>query len=218
MAAQSFEQKARELDRADVLAHVRDEFHLQPGVIYMDGNSLGLLSKPAEQSLREMLDAWKRLGIDGWLQGEHPWYHFAEKLGAMAAPFLGAKPDEVIIAGSTSANLHQLLATFFKPEGKRTKLLIEEAAFPTDAYIAKRHLVLHGLDPAAHLVVVPSNGGTRVDERDIVAKHRFERDEVDAALRIDRNLLDDRALRRGKPVRRIYRRVVLCCRDEDAGA
>jgi kynureninase len=169
MAAQSSDQKAGEFDRTDELAFLRDEFHLQPGVIYMDGNSLGLLSKPAERSLQAMLDAWKRLGIDGWLQGEHPWYHLAEKLGAMAAPFLGALPDEVIIAGSTSSNLHQLLATFFKPEGKRTKLLIEEAAFPTDAYIAKSHLALHGLDPAEHLVVVPSNGGTRVDERDIIA-------------------------------------------------
>src|SRR5215470_11792779 len=136
MAAQSLEQRARHFDRSDELAPLRNEFHLRPGVIYMDGNSLGLASKPAERSLLEMLEAWKRLGIDGWLQGEHPWYHLAEKLGAMAAPFLGALPEEVIIAGSTSANLHQLLATFFRPEGKRTKLLIEEAAFPTDAYIA----------------------------------------------------------------------------------
>lgn len=160
---------AQSLDRTDELAGLRGEFHLQPGVIYMDGNSLGLASKPAERSLQEMLDAWKRLGIDGWLQGEHPWYHLAEKLGAMAAPFLGAKPDEVIIAGSTSANLHQLLATFFKPEGNRTKLLIEEAAFPTDAYIAKSHLGLHGLDLAQHLVVVPSDGGTYLDEGKIIA-------------------------------------------------
>lgn len=169
MPAQDFREAAEALDRADVLAHVRSEFHLQPGIIYMDGNSLGLLSKPAERSLLDMLDAWKRHGIDGWLQGEHPWYHFAEKLGAMAAPFLGAMPDEVIVAGSTSANLHQLLATFFKPEGKRTKLLIEEAAFPTDAYIAKSHLALHGLDPAEHLVVVPSDGGTHLDENKIIA-------------------------------------------------
>jgi kynureninase len=169
MAAQSFDHRALELDRTDELAFLRGEFHLQPGVIYMDGNSLGLLSKPAERSLQDMLDAWKRHGIDGWLQGEHPWYHLAEMLGAMAAPFLGAMPGEVLIAGSTSTNLHQLLATFFKPDGKRSKLLIEEAAFPTDAYIAKSHLALHGLDPVEHLVVVPSNGGTRVDERDIIA-------------------------------------------------
>src|ERR1700749_898429 len=168
MTTRIFEEKAGELDRADPLASLRGEFHLQPGIVYMDGNSLGLMSKPAERSLHAMLDAWKRHGIDGWLQGEHPWYHLAEKLGAMAAPFVGGLPEEVVITGSTSANLHQLLATFFKPEGKRTKLLIEEAAFPTDAYIAKSHLALHGLDPAQHLVVVPSEGGTHLDENKLV--------------------------------------------------
>ena len=65
-----------------ILRALRGEFHLQPGVIYMDGNSLGLASKAAERSLREMLDAWKRRGIDGWLRGEHSWYLLAEKLGA----------------------------------------------------------------------------------------------------------------------------------------
>jgi len=170
MAGRDIAATAQVLDAADELRALREEFHLQPGVIYMDGNSLGLASKAAERSLQEMLEAWKRLGIDGWLQGEHPWYHLAEKLGAMAAPFVGAQPNEVLIAGSTSANLHQLLATFFKPEGKRTKLLIEEAAFPTDAYIAKSHLALHGLDPAQHLVVVPSDGGTQLDEAKIIAE------------------------------------------------
>ena len=160
---------AGSLDRDDALGALRDEFYLQPGVIYMDGNSLGLLSKPAERALGEVLDAWKRLGIDGWLQGDHPWFHFAEKLGALTAPLLGAMQDEVLITGSTSVNLHQMLSTFFRPQGRRTKILIEEAAFPTDAHAVKSQLRLRGLDPAQHLVVVPSKGGTALDERDVVA-------------------------------------------------
>jgi len=157
------------LDRDDALGALRDEFYLQPGVIYMDGNSLGLLSKPAERALGEVLDAWKRLGIDGWLQGAHPWFHFAEKLGALTAPLIGAMADEVLITGSTSVNLHQMLSTFFRPQGKRTKILIEEAAFPTDAHAVKSQLSLRGLDPAQHLVVVPSKGGTALDEGDVIA-------------------------------------------------
>jgi kynureninase len=160
---------ARELDDADALKSLRDEFHLEPGVIYMDGNSLGLLSKPAERALMEVLDAWKRLGIDGWLKGENPWYNFAETLGALAAPLIGAHADEVVIAGSTSVNLHQLLATFYKPQGTRTKILIEDAAFPTDAHAVQGHLRLHGLDPKQHMQVVPSAGGTALDERDVAA-------------------------------------------------
>src|SRR6185312_10856858 len=88
---------------------------------------------------------------------------------AMAAPFLGAKPAEVAIAGSVSVNLHQVLATFFKPAGRRTKILIEDAAFPTDAYAVKSHLKLRGLEPAEHLIVVPSAGGTHLDEDAVIA-------------------------------------------------
>lgn len=160
---------AKALDDADELKFLREEFHLEPGVVYMDGNSLGLLSKPAERSLLDVLDAWKRLGIDGWLKGENPWYTLAETLGALAAPLLGAHPDEVIVTGSTSVNLHQLLATFYRPGGNRTKLLIEEAAFPTDAHVAQSHLRLHGLAPERHMEVVASWGGTALDERDVVA-------------------------------------------------
>ncbi|MBV9694074.1 MAG: kynureninase, partial [Alphaproteobacteria bacterium] len=160
------------LDRDDPLAWLRGEFHLSPGVIYLDGNSLGLLSKPAERALLEALETWKRRGIDGWLGGGHPWFHFAEELGARIAPLLGAEADEVLIAGSTSINLHQMLATLFRPEPGRDKILIEEDAFPTDAHVAKSHLKLRGLDPGRNLVVVPSAGGTAIDEAAIIAAMR----------------------------------------------
>ena len=160
---------AHRLDTEDALRAFRDEFFLVPGTIYMDGNSLGLLSKPAERALRDMLDSWKSLGIDGWLGGAHPWYHLSEDLGVLAAPLIGARADETLITGSTSVNLHQLLATFFRPAGRRTKILIEEAAFPTDAYAVQSHLRFHGLDPAQHLVVVPSAGGTHLDEGAVCA-------------------------------------------------
>jgi len=161
--------RARQLDDKDALRAFRDEFFLVPGTIYMDGNSLGLLSKRAERTLHETLEAWKTLGIDGWLGGTHPWYHLSEELGALAAPLIGARAKETLITGSTSVNLHQLLATFFRPAGRRTKILIEEAAFPTDAYAVKSHLRLHGLDPAQHLVIVPSGGGTQLDEGAVCA-------------------------------------------------
>jgi kynureninase len=169
MSNMTANRQAERLDRDDRLGSLRGQFHLVPGVIYMDGNSLGLLSKPAERSLLEALDAWKRLGIDGWLGGAHPWFHLAEELGALAAPLIGARPREVLIAGSTSINLHQMLATFFKPSGARRKILIEEAAFPTDAHAVKSHLKLRGLDPARDIVVVPSQGGTVLEESDIIA-------------------------------------------------
>jgi kynureninase len=65
---------AKELDAQDGLAKYRDEFYLLQNKIYMDGNSLGLLSKRAERTLHALLNAWKTLGIDGWTEGESPWF------------------------------------------------------------------------------------------------------------------------------------------------
>src|SRR5699024_12349066 len=60
---------ARTLDAQDPLHAFRDEFYLNENAIYMDGNSLGLLSKRAEQTTYQLLESWKEFGIDGWTEG-----------------------------------------------------------------------------------------------------------------------------------------------------
>ena len=159
---------AKQLDQQDELKKYRDEFYIQDETIYFDGNSLGLLSKRAEESLLSMLDSWKNFGIDGWLKGDHPWFYFSEKLGEMSAPLIGADPKEVIVTGSTTVNLHQIVSTFFKPEGKRTKILADELNFPTDIYALKSQLQVHGLDPEEHLIQVKSGDGQTLQEDDII--------------------------------------------------
>lgn len=160
---------AREMDAADELAGFRERFYQLAGTIYMDGNSLGLMSKDAEQEVLKALDQWKHLGINGWLDAQTPWFYLAEELGKRAAALVGGKPEEVVITGSTTVNLHQLAATFFKPEGKRTKILTDELNFPSDHYALQSQLLLKGLDPAEHLVVVKSRDGRRIQEDDLIA-------------------------------------------------
>lgn len=159
---------AQELDQQDGLKRYRDEFYIQPGTIYFDGNSLGLLSKRAEETLLSMLDSWKKFGIDGWLKGDNPWFYFSEKLGEKSASLIGANPNEVIVTGSTTVNLHQILSSFYKPEGKRTKIVADELNFPTDIYAIKSQLRVHGLDPEEHLIQVKSRDGQTLDENDII--------------------------------------------------
>ncbi|MGJ7911885.1 kynureninase [Neobacillus sp. LXY-1] len=160
---------AKKLDSEDTLARFRKEFYLQPNTIYMDGNSLGLLSKRAERALLDTLEDWKEYGIDGWTQGKQPWFNLSEKLGEMIAPLVGASADEVIVSGSTTVNLHQLLATFYKPKGSRTKIVADELNFPSDIYALKSQLNIHGLDPDVHLIRVKSQDGRFLVEDDIIA-------------------------------------------------
>nr|WP_248734219.1 kynureninase [Neobacillus rhizosphaerae] len=159
---------AKQLDKNDSLARFREEFYINPNSIYMDGNSLGLLSKRAERTLLNTLQDWKDYGIDGWTKGEQPWFFLSEKLAKMMAPLVGASAEEVIASGSTTINLHQLVATFYSPKGSQTKILADELNFPSDIYALKSQLHNHGLDPDVHLIRVKSQDGRLIEENDII--------------------------------------------------
>ncbi|WP_066306674.1 kynureninase [Bacillus sp. FJAT-29814] len=159
---------ARKLDSRDPLAPFRQEFYIKPNSIYMDGNSLGLLSKRAERALLNSLEDWKNHGIDGWTKGKQPWFYLAEQLTERIAPLVGAAADEIIVSGSTTTNLHQLIATFYKPTGARTKILADELNFPSDLYAMKSQLQSRGLDPKEHLILVKSRDGRILEEDDII--------------------------------------------------
>ncbi|GIM45346.1 kynureninase [Collibacillus ludicampi] len=160
---------ALRLDKQDELSSFRDEFYIKEGTIYLDGNSLGLLSRRAEKSLLDVLESWKQFGINGWMEGKYPWFYLSERLGKMTAPLIGALPEEVIVTGSTTVNIHQVVATFYEPKGKRTKILADELTFPTDIYALQSQLKLKGYDPEEHLVRVKSRDGRILEEEDMIS-------------------------------------------------
>ena len=159
---------ALEQDRQDELASYKNEFYMPADTIYMDGNSLGLLSKRAERTLLELLNSWKTLGIDGWTEGEHPWFYLSEQVGEKMAPLVGGMQGEVIATGSTTTNLHQLVSSFYKPNGIKTKILADELNFPSDIYALKSQLRLKGYDPDEHLIRIKSPDGRYLNENDII--------------------------------------------------
>ncbi len=159
---------ARRLDSTDSLAKFRQKFHTPEDTIYLDGNSLGLLSKDSEESLSRVLDEWKNLGIAGWLDAKHPWFYFAEELGAVCARLVGAEPCEVVATGTTTVNIHALVHTFYHPSGKRMKILADELNFPTDIYALASILRLRGLDPSNNLILTPNRNSRTLDEDKIV--------------------------------------------------
>jgi len=159
---------ARKLDSEDPLAKFRQRFYIPKGTTYLDGNSLGLLSKDSESSVLRTLDEWKALGIRGWLEAKTPWFYLAEQLGAKCAKLVGAEPEEVVLTGATTVNIHSLVHTFYQPNGKREKILADELNFPTDIYALKSAMRLRGLNPVKDLVLAPSVDGRFLDEDRVV--------------------------------------------------
>ncbi len=161
---------AQDRDHCDPLAAFRERFYpLNGGSIYLDGNSLGLLSLDAETSLLAAIGQWKQLGIDGWIKAEPDWFTLGERLGALMAPLVGAAPDQVVVTGTTTVNLHALVSTFYRPTPKRSKIVATSLDFPSDIYALQSQILLHGGNPAADLILVPSRDGRMIDETDIIA-------------------------------------------------
>lgn len=157
-----------ELDENDKLKDYKNEFYIEEGSYYMNGNSLGLLSKRSEKALINSLEDWKKHGIDGWMQANPAWFYLSEDLGEKTAPLVGAKPGETIVTGSITVNIHQLIATFFKPEKTRNKILADELTFSSDIYALQSQLKLHQLDPEEHLIRVSSSDERTLSEDDII--------------------------------------------------
>ena len=160
---------ARERDAADPLADLRERFYVPEETLYVDGNSLGLLSRDAEAAVEGVLDEWREQGIEGWFDGDPPWWGYGERLGDRLAPLLGADPEEVVVGNSTTVNIHTLVGTFFEPEPGVDRILVDELNFPTDTYAIRAQLRQRGLDPDEHLVVVESDDGRTIDEDDVIA-------------------------------------------------
>jgi kynureninase len=164
IAFSSEESCARRLDEGDELAPLRERFHVPPDSIYMLANSLGLMPKAAEEATARVLDEWRRLGIAGWFEGNPPWFYLAERAGEKAAALVGASPDEVICTGTTTFNIHSLVATLYRPAFGRPKIVSCSLDFPTDIYALKSQMILHGLDWRENLVLVEGDETGLVSE------------------------------------------------------
>src|SRR5438309_1269287 len=167
------EKFALQLDAEDPLRSFREKFHLPLGkdgkpLIYLAGNSLGLMPKSAKEIVEQELDDWARLAVDAHLGAKTPWYSYHETLREPAARLIGAQPNEVICMNSLTVNLHLMMATFYRPTKTRFKILMEEPAFPSDTYAIKTQIVHHGLAPKEALVLArPRDGEFTVRQGDI---------------------------------------------------
>ncbi len=120
---------AQRLDAADPLAFARDRFRVPDATIYLDGNSLGAL--PAETAGRLAQTVEREWGDDliaSW--NRHGWIDAPARVAAKLAPMVGAKPDELLIADSTSINLFKLLAAAVRARPGRKTILTQQRQFP----------------------------------------------------------------------------------------
>jgi kynureninase len=139
-------------DLRDPLAPIRPRFQLEPGLIYMDGNSLGALTHESAARARAMIEnEWGHDLIRSW--NLHGWFELPQRLGARIAPLIGAAADEVLVADSTSVNLFKLASAAMMNRGTRHRIVTESGNFPSDIYVLQGLAALSGA--AIEIIAVP---------------------------------------------------------------
>src|SRR5512138_316335 len=98
---------ADQLDRQDPLAFYREQFVINdPGLIYLDGNSLGRLPKSVSAHIQKAVEEeWGTDLIRGWNKG---WWDTPARIGEKIAVLLGAAEGQVVVGDQTSVNLFKL--------------------------------------------------------------------------------------------------------------
>ena len=128
--------EAKQLDAAEPLAFARERFRVPEGVIYLDGNSLGALPAAATDALAKTAERqWGDDLIASW--NKHGWIDWPTRIAAKLAPIVGAAPDELLIADSTSVCLFKLLAAAVRARPDRKTILTQQRNFPTDLYVVQ---------------------------------------------------------------------------------
>jgi kynureninase len=147
-------QDALALDAADPLAPLREQFHIPEGLIYLDGNSLGVLPRSTAARVQQVVEQeWGQGLIRSW--NSAGWMALPARVGDKIAQLVGAGPGELVVADSTSVNLFKVLAAALlivkqdappAPHDTRRVILSERSNFPTDLYIAESLAREHGFE------------------------------------------------------------------------
>ena len=155
---------ARAMDARDPLAGFRDRFCIPKTksgeqCLYLCGHSLGLQPKSAASYLDQELRVWAELGVEGHFHAKDPWMPYHRLLTQQTAELVGAEATEIVVMNSLTVNLHLMMASFYRPNGHRHKIVIERGAFPSDQYAVKSQLRFHGFDPATSLIELTAREG-----------------------------------------------------------
>jgi kynureninase len=174
---------AKQKDEQDELKSFRDRFHHpiingEPSV-YFTGNSLGLQPKDVKDYINIELEDWAQWGVEGHFHGRNPWFSYHEILTEKMARIVGANPLETVVMGSLSTNVHLLMVSFYRPEGKRTKIICEAKAFPSDQYILETQVLHHRLNPEETIIEIsPREGEELIREEDVLQAIKETGDEL----------------------------------------
>lgn len=183
MSNNHLKEKAQQSDKHDALASFRKEFlfpqYQGKPVLYFTGNSLGLQPVSTKTYVLQELEDWARYGVEGHFYARRPWFSYHELFTEKMAKIVGALSEEVVMMNQLTSNLHFLMASFYRPKGRKRKILIEFPAFPSDVYAVQSQVKFHGGNPDTDVIMVQSEREDFViDEEKVLHSIETHKDEL----------------------------------------
>jgi kynureninase len=175
-------QLAKAKDQQDNLQAYRQQFIIptKNGIeqIYFLGNSLGLQPKQTTAYMQQIMQDWAAQGVESFFHAKEPWMDYHDKLTQTLSKVVGAQPHEISVMNNLTVNLHLMLVSFYRPTGKRYKILCEAKAFPSDQYMMESHVKHLGFNPADAIIEVKPNEGENIISTEAILtaieKHKDE--------------------------------------------
>jgi kynureninase len=146
---------AAELDASDPLREFRHRFVIDPGVVYLDGNSLGCLPRETVARLDQIVAQWGERGVRAWHEG---WLELPIEVGdRLGSAVLGAAPGQVVVGDSTTVCFYKLASAALDARPGRTEIVTDIDNFPTDRDVLEGLAHAKGLD--LRWLQVPGDAG-----------------------------------------------------------
>ena len=174
---------AQEMDANDKLKSYRDKFYFPmmngKKTIYFTGNSLGLQPVSAQEYVLNEMEDWATFGVEGHFHARNNWLSYHEMFALPLSKIVGALPEEVVVMNQLTVNLHLLLVSFYRPQGKRYKIICEAKAFPSDQYALQSQVRFHGYNvDEAIIEIEPRVGENCIRHEDILKAIEENKDEL----------------------------------------
>ena len=173
MTYKNTEEFSLQLDENDELEHYRNEFNIPlqkngKEHVYLCGNSLGLQAKRTKSFINQELEDWATFGVEGHFHAKNPWMPYHEFLTESCSKIVGSKQSEVVAMNTLTVNLHLMMVSFYRPNEKRHKIIIEADAFPSDIYAVESQIKYHGYSVNNSLIkLTPRDGESSIRTEDI---------------------------------------------------
>ncbi len=164
---------AQQLDKKDPLHAYRKKFYFPKykgeKAIYFCGNSLGLQPKTVKKAIQQELKDWKNLAVGGYFNAQNPWLYYQDFFKKPLSKIMGCRMEELTVMNALTVNLHLLLVSFYQPNSKKYKIIMEAGAFPSDQYAVETQVELHGHEPMDAIIEIePRPGEKNLRNADII--------------------------------------------------